>query len=121
MEEEENERQGAQPAWPADSEPTDATTGQWHTVSIVSAAPASTRPGGVLLGLFLAIQFLTVLPVPAAWTDGAAADREKPFAMARALPWFPVVGALIGGVLALADWLLAQNADRVRAELQRSG
>ena len=45
----------------------------------------------------LALQFLTVLPIRLRRTEDASPQ------MARALPWFPVVGALLGLTLALAD------------------
>jgi adenosylcobinamide-GDP ribazoletransferase len=44
----------------------------------------------------LAVQFLTIVPVRSV---GAA----TPARMARATTWFPVVGLLLGGVLALVD------------------
>lgn len=40
-----------------------------------------------------ALKFLTFVPVPQAWTGDAAT-------LARGLPWFPVVGLLIGGFMA---------------------
>lgn len=56
-------------------------------------------------GLLLAVQFLTVLPVR---PSRRVADAEdNPPNMAVALPWFPLVGAAIGGLLALLDWALA--------------
>jgi adenosylcobinamide-GDP ribazoletransferase len=59
---------------------------------------ATTAPGG---GLLLAVQFLTVLPVRLP----RVTDREAP-RMAAALPWFPLVGALIGMAQAGLDVLL---------------
>jgi adenosylcobinamide-GDP ribazoletransferase len=47
--------------------------------------------------LIVAIQFLTRLPTPRVTSD--AAD------MAGAMRWFPVVGMLIGGIVAGAAWL----------------
>jgi adenosylcobinamide-GDP ribazoletransferase len=52
--------------------------------------------------LLLALQFLTVLPV-----RSRRAASEGPPAMAGTLPWFPVVGGLIGALLAVLDWVLA--------------
>lgn len=83
--------------------------------------------GATLGGLALALQFLTVLPVQAprratraSERDGEQGDEqgdERDQAeqagqadqapnMASALPWFPLVGALIGVALALLDWAL---------------
>src|SRR5690349_15353083 len=65
--------------------------------------PQASRPNGFLL----ALQFLTVAPVQ----PGRASVRESggsdpPLDMGRALPWFPLVGALLGvGVVAL-NWAL---------------
>ena len=44
----------------------------------------------------LAVQFLTVVPV-------RSTAEFAPGRMARAMIWFPVVGLLLGGILALAD------------------
>jgi adenosylcobinamide-GDP ribazoletransferase len=49
-------------------------------------------------GLILAIQFLTRLPTP------ALADF-KPDELARAAIWFPLVGGLLGTLMAAAVWL----------------
>ena len=51
--------------------------------------------------LLLAIGFLTRLPVPA--LRGADAAMQ-----ARSLPWYPLVGALVGGLLCAAAWGLAR-------------
>jgi adenosylcobinamide-GDP ribazoletransferase len=51
------------------------------------------------MGIITAIAFLTALPAP---RREASAD-----ALARALPAFPLVGALIGGLLAALDALLS--------------
>lgn len=48
---------------------------------------------------FAALRFLTVLPVPAGWAGG---ERE----LGRSLAFFPVVGILIGGLMALLDCFL---------------
>jgi adenosylcobinamide-GDP ribazoletransferase len=53
-----------------------------------------------LTGLRIALQFLTRLPVPPAQGEGA---RD----LASAAPWLPVVGAVVGAVVALAVWALA--------------
>lgn len=51
------------------------------------------------MGLLVALAFLTRLPVPhVAWT---------PHAQAASLKWYPLVGALIGGLLACAGALLS--------------
>ena len=52
-------------------------------------------------GLILAIQFLTRLPTPAL-TD------YKPEELARSAIWFPLVGLLLGALIAAAVWLGTQ-------------
>ncbi len=52
-------------------------------------------------GLILAIQFLTRLPTP-------ALANFKPEELARAAIWFPLVGLLLGALLAAALWLGAR-------------
>src|SRR5690348_5473134 len=52
------------------------------------------RRGSLFTGLALAVEFLTVVPVRHPRPDETVA-AEQP-AMARALPWFPLVGALLG-------------------------
>ncbi|MBI1847242.1 MAG: adenosylcobinamide-GDP ribazoletransferase [Candidatus Rokubacteria bacterium] len=47
-------------------------------------------------GLVAATRYLTIVPVPGAWS------REAP-ALGEAAVWFPVVGLLLGGALALVD------------------
>ncbi len=52
------------------------------------------------MSFLAALQFLTSLPV--------AIKRElAPAQLGRATAWFPPVGLLIGGMLALLDWLLS--------------
>ncbi|MCX7803722.1 MAG: adenosylcobinamide-GDP ribazoletransferase [Planctomycetota bacterium] len=46
---------------------------------------------------FAALSFLTVVPVPAGWR-GAEED------LARSVPAFPLVGALVGGLCVAAGW-----------------
>jgi adenosylcobinamide-GDP ribazoletransferase len=54
----------------------------------------------MMRGLWVALGFLTRLPLPARWFDpGAAAARES-------LAWYPLVGLLLGGLLCSAAWLL---------------
>jgi len=65
------------------------------------AIPARPGPEGSRggLGLAAAVQFLTVLPPLA----------RRPFTpqeLGRSVGWFPLVGALLGGLLAGSDWLL---------------
>jgi adenosylcobinamide-GDP ribazoletransferase len=60
-------------------------------------------PARRVWGLPLAVQFLTVLPWP---RPGRAAGEHNAPDMAAALPWFPLVGAALGGLLALLDWAL---------------
>ncbi|MGZ3598640.1 MAG: adenosylcobinamide-GDP ribazoletransferase [Ktedonobacterales bacterium] len=67
--------------------------------------PVPVRPSTIsLAGLPLALQFLTVLPVAA--PSRSSTDSVQPPRMDAALPWFPLVGALIGIVLAAIDWAL---------------
>lgn len=47
--------------------------------------------------LLAAIRFLTILPVPGAW---GCAESD----LARSVPWFPVVGLILGAVCAAAAW-----------------
>ncbi len=51
--------------------------------------------------LLFAIGFLTRLPVPA--LRGVDATMQ-----ARSLPWYPLVGALVGGLLCATAWALAR-------------
>ncbi|MGH7316423.1 MAG: adenosylcobinamide-GDP ribazoletransferase, partial [Candidatus Rokuibacteriota bacterium] len=44
--------------------------------------------------LILALRFLTIIPVP-------GREAEGPFALGRAAWWFPVVGLMLGGALAV--------------------
>ena len=62
--------------------------------------PPEKRRASPLAGLELAIQFLTVLPVRHSQASNTTQPEEPPD-MAQALPWFPLVGALLG--LALVD------------------
>jgi adenosylcobinamide-GDP ribazoletransferase len=50
-----------------------------------------------------ALRFLTVAPIPGNW---GTAEED----LARSVPWFPVVGLLIGGLAALVAWGLAPVA-----------
>jgi adenosylcobinamide-GDP ribazoletransferase len=61
--------------------------------------------GTLLAGLALAVGFLTVLPVRRTRAEETAA--AEPPDMARALPWFPLVGALLGLALVGLDWALS--------------
>ncbi|HEX5547225.1 MAG TPA: adenosylcobinamide-GDP ribazoletransferase [Ktedonobacterales bacterium] len=63
------------------------------------------RNGSPLLGLALAVEFLTVLPVRRARADETV-TAESPD-MAGALPWFPLVGALLGLAFVGLDWALS--------------
>jgi adenosylcobinamide-GDP ribazoletransferase len=57
--------------------------------------------------MWLAISFLTTLPVPAAAASaGGAANARQ--ALGRAGVWFPVVGLVLGLLLTGAHWLLAR-------------
>ncbi|HEX8037176.1 MAG TPA: adenosylcobinamide-GDP ribazoletransferase [Ktedonobacterales bacterium] len=71
----------------------------------LTGKPVPVRPPTVsLTGLPLALQFLTVLPV--ATPSRSSTESALPPRMDAALPWFPLVGALIGIVLAAIDWVL---------------
>jgi adenosylcobinamide-GDP ribazoletransferase len=48
---------------------------------------------------FAALQFLTVFPVPPSWGDDGRA-------LHKSVPCFPLVGLLLGGLVALAHWIL---------------
>jgi adenosylcobinamide-GDP ribazoletransferase len=50
--------------------------------------------------LVAALRFLTILPLPGSW--GTAEDD-----LAGSVPWFPVVGLLLGGVAAVVAWALS--------------
>jgi adenosylcobinamide-GDP ribazoletransferase len=68
----------------------------------IAASPEASRPAGRAAGILVAVQYLTVLPVP---------RRGTPGDLGRAAPWFPVVGLVLGALLALA----AAGADLVLA------
>ena len=68
--------------------------------------PTEKRRTSPLIGLALAIEFLTVIPVRRPRTHAAMETGEPPD-MARALPWFPLVGALLGLALVALDWALS--------------
>src|SRR5579885_1937913 len=70
-----------------------------------SALPGRGRgPVRRVWGLPPAVQFLTVLPVLPGRSDPDG-EHGAPD-MSAALPWFPVVGAALGGLLTLLDWAL---------------
>ena len=50
--------------------------------------------------LFAAIRFLTILPIPGDW---GTAEED----LARSVPWFPVIGLLLGAIAAAAAWGLS--------------
>jgi adenosylcobinamide-GDP ribazoletransferase len=60
-------------------------------------------PGSRANGFLLALQFLTVVPI--APTAATANDRSQ-VDMGRALPWFPLVGALLGAGVVALNWAL---------------
>lgn len=60
--------------------------------------------GRALTGLPLALQFLTVIPIQTPQRASSSEDSDQAPRMARALPWFPLVGALVGCLIALLDW-----------------
>ena len=49
--------------------------------------------------LFAAIQFLTIIPFPKTFVSG---EKE----LARSMPYFPVVGLLIGLIIAVFDHVM---------------
>jgi adenosylcobinamide-GDP ribazoletransferase len=51
-------------------------------------------------GFLVALQFLTVAPIPAQRPAG----QEE---LGRSMRWFPAVGALVGGLVAAIDWAVA--------------
>jgi adenosylcobinamide-GDP ribazoletransferase len=51
------------------------------------------------MSFLLALQFLTSIPV-------RISAEITPRIMGRAMVWFPVIGLILGGLLALADWAL---------------
>ncbi len=64
----------------------------------------------MLKPLRIAVQFLTRIPVP---SPGMVADKE----IGRSLLWYPLVGALLGGVLVGLYWLTDGTAPLLRAAL----
>lgn len=52
-------------------------------------------------GFFAAIKFLTVLPVPGGWSG----DEKT---LARSVPYFPLVGLLLGLIAAVFDYTIGQ-------------
>lgn len=62
------------------------------------------------LGLLIALQFLTRLPVRLPYLPSAGDNG-------RALLWYPLVGALIGLVLGLLQWLLTSAATVLQAAI----
>src|SRR3974377_811762 len=64
------------------------------------ATDAAREQRGQGLGLAAAVQFLTILP-PLLRRSFTSAE------LGRSVGWFSLVGALIGGLLAALDWLLA--------------
>jgi cobalamin 5'-phosphate synthase/cobalamin synthase len=84
----------------------DADQGHPHFGNEQPAAPKQPRANGFLL----ALQFLTVVPVQskAARTSASGQPDQSGAAldMGRALPWFPLVGALLGAGVAMLNWAL---------------
>jgi len=64
------------------------------------------RRAAPLAGLALAVEFLTVMPLRRVRADEPAGTGEPPD-MARALPWFPFIGALLGLAFVGLDWALS--------------
>jgi adenosylcobinamide-GDP ribazoletransferase len=65
-------------------------------------------PGRRRWGALLALQFLTIVPLPGqeASTSADHSSGASAFDMSPSLPWFPLVGGLIGVTLAGLDWAL---------------
>jgi adenosylcobinamide-GDP ribazoletransferase len=72
---------------------------------VVQPSVTENRKNSPLTGLALAIEFLTVVPVRRV-RSATAAGVTVPPDMSLALPWFPLVGALLGLALVIVDWLL---------------
>jgi adenosylcobinamide-GDP ribazoletransferase len=53
--------------------------------------------------LLAAIRFLTILPVPGAW---GTAEED----LARSVPWFPLIGLLLGAAAAGLAWVMSCTA-----------
>ena len=64
------------------------------------ATVSAPENGGFLTELWLAVSFLTIIPV-------IDQRRASEYTVANSFAWFPVVGCLIGIALAAEDWLLA--------------
>ena len=47
--------------------------------------------------LLAAAAFLTAIPIPVKWLD----ERQD---YSKCVPWFPIVGVLIGGLICLMTW-----------------
>lgn len=62
---------------------------------------------GIVRPFVIAWQFLTAVPVSRVHHDPAPAE------LAASMAWYPVVGLLLGGVLALTSWLLSGLVARV--------
>jgi adenosylcobinamide-GDP ribazoletransferase len=94
----------------------DADQGRPPSGNEQPSAPERSRANGFLL----ALQFLTVVPVrPTVARASASGHAAQPGAawpdaldMGRALPWFPLVGALLGAGIAALDWALAPIVSR---------
>jgi adenosylcobinamide-GDP ribazoletransferase len=53
--------------------------------------------------LFAALRFLTIVPVPGGW---GTAEED----LARSVPWFPIIGLLLGAAAAGLAWVLSWAA-----------
>src|SRR2546423_1261322 len=68
-----------------------------------SGAPGQPRANGFLL----ALQFLTIVPLrPGAASTTGSGHATSDIDMGRALPWFPLVGALLGVSVVALNWAL---------------
>jgi adenosylcobinamide-GDP ribazoletransferase len=68
-----------------------------------SGEPQAPRPNGFLL----ALQFLTVAPMrPGRVSVRESGASDANLDMGRALPWFPLVGALLGAGVVALNWAL---------------
>ncbi|HEX7117846.1 MAG TPA: adenosylcobinamide-GDP ribazoletransferase [Longimicrobiales bacterium] len=68
-------------------------SGRSGAYEVEGEVPAGGRRGVIPAGLRAALRHLTVVPVPYRGAEAAIAP-------ARALPWFPVVGAVVGSAVA---------------------
>jgi adenosylcobinamide-GDP ribazoletransferase len=69
-------------------------------VKLASLKPSHRRRGLIKLGFFTALKFLTIFPLPERW--GKATEH-----LAQSLPYFPLVGLLLGAILFGINYVLS--------------